>query len=96
MVSTRRHTILANHAEQFGLENELALLVFLRCFVGLVVLPADGVAAAAAANVSHDVAAGRHVTLRRFARLDVDHGVEEIGLAMLSSKVLSRQVLDQG
>lgn len=79
---------LADDVEQLGLENELALLVLLGRLVGLVVLPADDLVADAAGDVADDVAAGGHVTLARLGALDVDDGVEEVGLAVLAAEVL--------
>lgn len=78
----------ADGAQEFSLEDELALLVLLAALVGLVVLPADRLLALAARDVAHDVAARGHVALAGLARLDVDDGVEEEGLAVLAAEVL--------
>lgn len=79
---------LVHLAQQLGLENVLALLVLLRRLVRLVVLPADRVAAAAADYVAHHVPARRHIALGRVTRVDVDHRVEQVRLAMLAPEVL--------
>lgn len=75
--------------EQLRLENKLALLVFFRRLVGLVVFPADNLVTNATADVAHDVAAGGHVALARVGTLDVDDGVEEVCLTVLAAEVLN-------
>lgn len=85
----RAHALrLTDVTEQLGLEDELALLVLLARLVRLIVFPADGLLALLAGDVAHDMAARRHAALRRLARLDVDHAVEEVGLAVLAAEVL--------
>lgn len=79
---------LRHVAQQLSLEDVLPLLVLLASLEGLVVLPADGLAALAARDVADDVAAGGHVALRRLALGDVDDGVEEVRLAVLATEVL--------
>ena len=81
---------LADVAQQLRLENELALLVLLGALKRLIVLPPHRLLALAAHDVADDVTARRHVTLARLARVYVDHGIEEVRLAMLSSEVLPR------
>lgn len=81
-------SFLADVAEQLGLEDELALLVFLARLVGLVVLPADRLLALLAGDVADDVAPRRHAALRRLARVDVDDRVEQVSFAVLTAEVL--------
>ncbi len=81
-------TASRNITEQLGLKNKLALLVFLRVLIGLVVFPAHRLFALAAGNIADDVSTRRHVSLARLARIDVDNAMEEVGLAMLAPKVL--------
>ncbi len=81
---------LADVAQQLGLEDELALLVLLGALERLIVLPPHRLLALAAHDVADNVAARRHVALARLARVDVDHRIEEVRLAMLSSEVLPR------
>lgn len=87
-VAAAARSLLADHAQQLALEDELALLVLLRGLVRLVVLPADRLAAAPAGDVANDVTARRHVALRRFQGVDVDHHLEEVSLAVLAAEVL--------
>lgn len=87
--TSRQHeSHLRNVAKQLSLQNKLPLLIFLRRLVRLVVLPTDGLLALAARDIADDVAAGGHVSLGGFAGVDVDDGVEEVGLAMLAAEVL--------
>lgn len=79
---------LADDGEQLGFQDELALFVLLGRLVGLVVLPADCLAAASTHDVPHDVAPRCHVTFVGLGTADVDNDVEEIGLTMLAAKVL--------
>lgn len=75
-------------AKPLRLEDELALLVLLARLVRLVVLPPDRLLALPARNVPHNVPPRRHVALARLARVDVDHRVEEVCLAVLAAEVL--------
>lgn len=79
---------LAHDAEQFFLQNELPLLVFLAALVGLVVLPAHGLLALSAGDVADDVATGRHAAFDGLGLGDVHDGIEEVGLTMLATEVL--------
>ena len=81
---------LRNIAEQLSLEDKLALFVFLRVFICLVVLPTHSLLALAAGNVADDVSSRCHISLARFAGVDVDNAVEEIGLAMLATEILCK------
>jgi hypothetical protein len=87
---------LVDLAKQFGLENELALLVFLRRLVRLVVFPTDGLLALLAANVSYDMSTGGHVALARLAGCDVDDVLEQIRLSMLATEVLGNKSVSLG
>lgn len=75
-------------AQELRLQDKLALLVFLRRLVRLVVLPANRMLALAALDVTHHVSACRHVALHRFFLDDVDHSGEEICFAVLAAEVL--------
>jgi len=77
-----------HRAKELSLKDELALLIPLGRLVRLVVLPADNLATDAARDVAHNMAARRHGSLGRFARLDVDYRVEEVRFAMLTAEVL--------
>lgn len=79
---------LAHDAEQFFLQNELPLLIFLAALVGLIVLPTHGLFALPAGDVADDVATGRHTALDGIGLGDVHDGVEEVSLAMLTAEVL--------
>lgn len=70
------------------LEDELALLVLLVGFKGLVILPANRFLALPARDVADNMATRRHVALAGLARLDVDDAVEKVGLAVLAAEVL--------
>jgi hypothetical protein len=80
---------LAHNAEQFFLQNELSLLIFLATLVGLIVLPTHGLLALSAGDVADDVATGRHTALDGIGLGDIHDSVEEVGLAMLTSEVLT-------
>jgi hypothetical protein len=89
--------ILSDLTQQLLLQNVLALLILLRALVRAIVLPPDHLTALSASNISHQVAAGGHVTLASLTLLDIDDGVEEVGFAVLAAEVLlhnnvSRQV----
>lgn len=86
--SSRGQARLAHNAQQFLLQDELALLVFLAALVGLVVLPTHSLLALAAGDVADDVATGGHTALDGIGLGDVHDGVEEVGLAMLAAEVL--------
>jgi hypothetical protein len=79
---------LTNDTEQFFLEDELALLVFLTALVCLVVLPSYRFLALSAGDVTHDMSTCRHVALYSFALRDVDDFIEEVCLPVLASEVL--------
>lgn len=79
---------LADDGEQLSLKNKLALLVLFGGLVGLVVLPADSLAAPSAHNVPHDVAPRGHVPFGGLGKADVHDDVEEVGLTMLAAEVL--------
>jgi hypothetical protein len=86
--AARQTRQLADIAEQLGFEDELALLVLFAALVGLVVLPAYRLLALPTRDVAHDMSPRRHVTLARFARIDVHHVIEQVGLTMLAAEVL--------
>lgn len=81
-------SLLANSHKQFRLQNELALLVLFRRLIGLVVLPAHGLTAAAAKYVADDVATGGHVAFGGLGGVDIDDFVKEVGLTVLAAEVL--------
>ena len=80
-------------AEQLRLEDELALLVLLARLVRLVVFPADRLLALPAVDVTHDVAARRHVAFAGIGLGDVDDAVEEVCFSMLAAEVLDELAL---
>lgn len=80
--------ISSDIAEKFSFEDEFALLVFLRCLVGLVVLPAHRLFALTTGNVANDVAASCHVALIGSPSIDIDDTMKEIGLAVLATEIL--------
>lgn len=84
-----RRNPLAHNAEQFFLQNELPLLIFLATLVGLIVLPTHGLLALSAGDVADDVATGRHTALDGIGLGDIHDGIEEVGLAMLTTEVLT-------
>jgi hypothetical protein len=69
--------------EQIPLENVLALLVFLRRFVGLVVFPPKRRPALDAIDVSDGVIASRHGTVIWLSFDDIDNSVEKVGPPVL-------------
>lgn len=81
-------TYLINRTEQIRLQNVFSLLVFLAGLECLVVFPPDRFLALPAVDVPHQVSAGRHVPLDSFRLGNIDDGVEEVGLAVLTAEVL--------
>ena len=79
---------LTNDTEQFLLEDELALLVFLTALVRLVVLPSYRFLALSAGDVAHDMSPRRHVAFYSFALRNVDNFIEEVCFPVLASEVL--------
>ena len=74
--------------KQFRLEYVLALFVFLRRFVSLIVLPTNRALALPARDVAHNVSAGCHASLVGVALDDVDDFLEEECFAVLAAEVL--------
>jgi hypothetical protein len=79
--------------EQIPLENVLALLVFLRRFVGLVVFPPKRRPALDAIDVSDGVIASRHGTVIWLSFDDIDNSVEKVGPPVLPIECLSDAAL---
>lgn len=79
---------LCDCAQELRLQNKLPLLILLRTFIRLIVLPAHRLLALPAMDISNNVPACRHVTLAGLALGDVDDGVEEVGFAVLAAEVL--------
>lgn len=82
---------LTNDTEEFLLEDELALLVFLTVLVRLVVLPSYRFLALSARDVAHDMSSSCHAALYSFALRDVDNFIEEVCFPVLASEVLGSQ-----
>lgn len=78
--------------QQLLLQNELPLLILLCILIRLIILPSHHLSTLLTCDITHDMAAGGHVTLAGFALLDVDHGVEEVGFAMLAAEILQHYV----
>jgi len=76
-------------AKQLGLQDVLSFLVLFARFESLVVLPAHGLVALSAGNISHDVPACCHIPLAGIARSNVDDVVEKVGLPVLAAEVLN-------
>ena len=74
--------------QQLRLEDELPLLVLLRRFKRLVILPPHRVPALPAPYVAHHVPARRHAALHGVFGQDVDDGGEKVGFAVLAAEVL--------
>jgi hypothetical protein len=81
---------LGDIAKKLGFKNKLAFLVLLSCLIRLVVFPANRFFALLTGDIPNDVSAGSHIPLAGLARIDVDDTVEEVGFAMLATKVLFR------
>ena len=79
---------LTNDTEQFLLEDEFALLVFLTALVCLVVLPSYRFLALSARDVAHNMSSGCHAALYSFALRDVDNFIEEVCFPVLASEIL--------
>jgi hypothetical protein len=79
---------LADDAEQFLLQNELPLLVFLAALVGLVILPTHSLLALSAGDIADDMATGCHAALDGLGLGDVHDVIEEVSLAVLATEVL--------
>lgn len=75
-------------AEQLGFQDVLALLVFLRVLVCLVVFPTNSLLALLATDISNNMSACCHIPVPCLARHDVDYVVEEKRFAMLASEIL--------
>lgn len=80
----------ADDAQQFLLEDELALFVFFAGLVCLVVFPPYRFLALSASDVAHDVSSGGHATLDGVRLRDIHDAVEEVGFAMLAAEILER------
>lgn len=79
---------LTNDTEEFLLEDELALLVFLTVLVRLVVLPSYRFLALSAGDVAHNMSSCCHAALYSFALRDVDNFIEKVCFPVLASEVL--------
>jgi hypothetical protein len=79
---------LIHLTQQLLLQNILILLILLRTLIRTIVLPAHHLAALATRNITHYMTASRHVALARFALLDIDDFVEEVGFAVLAAEIL--------
>lgn len=75
-------------AQKLFLQDELALFVLFAGFIGLVVLPANSLLALAAVDVAYYVTSRGHVALVGVRLGDVDDGIEEVRLAVLTTEVL--------
>jgi hypothetical protein len=82
-----------NCAEQLGLQNVFALLVFFSSLVRLIVLPSDCIVALPAIDVPHDMPACCHAAFRGIVEIDIDNVAEQIRFAMLATKVLATNIL---
>ena len=83
---------LSNLAQKLLFQDEFSLFVFFASFVCLVVFPANNFLALLAADISNNMPAGSHVTVTWLSRCDIDDIIEEVGLAVLTTKVLRQQV----
>lgn len=75
-------------AQKLFLQDELALLVLFTGFIRLIVFPADGLLALAAVDVAYYVTSRSHIALVGVRLGDVDDGIEEVRLAVLTAEVL--------
>lgn len=91
-MSGRKTTLpLTNDTEEFLLEDELSLLVFLTVLVRLVVFPSYRFLALSARDVAHNMSSCCHAALYSFALRDVDNFIEEVCFPVLASEVLGSQ-----
>lgn len=75
-------------AQKLFLQDELALLVLFTGFIRLIVFPADSLLALAAVDVAYYVTSRGHIALVGVRLGDVDDGIEEVRLAVLTAEVL--------
>jgi len=86
----------SDDTEQFGLKNELALLVFLTRLEGLIVLPAHRLFALLAEDVSYHMSTCCHIAFTGLARGYVHDAVKKICFAMLATEVPAYDVVVVG
>lgn len=86
--------VLLQHVRQF--DDELALLILLRQFEGVLVLPAQCGLAALAENVGHGMQSGEEDSLLRRAAGHIDDGVEEVRATLTALKGLADQFVVAG
>ena len=77
--------------EQLRFQDEFPLLVLLRLFIRLVVLPAHCVLALPTFDIPYHVPPCRHIPLCGLFLDHVDDGVEKIGFAVLPAEMLERK-----
>jgi len=83
-------------AQKLFLQDELALLVLFTGFIRLIVFPADGLLALAAVDVAYYVTSRSHIALVGVRLGDVDDGIEEVRLAVLTAEVPAEYVVVVG
>lgn len=94
-MSGRKTTLpLTNDTEEFLLEDELSLLVFLTVLVRLVVFPSYRFLALSARNVAHNMSSCCHAALYSFALRDVDNFIEEVCFPVLASEVPAHNLIE--
>lgn len=77
-------------AQQLSFQNILALLVFLRVLVGLVVLPAHRLLTLPTVDIADHMQACRHFALHSLGLGDVNDSIEQIGFSMLAAETLKK------
>ena len=83
-----------NRAQQFRLQDVLVLFVLLARFVCLIILPADGLVALFAYDISDDVPTGRHVSFCRLTLSNIDHRREKERFAVLAAEVAGYYIIE--
>ena len=86
--------VFFQHVREF--DDELALLILLREFESVLVLPAQSRFAALAENVSDGVQSGEQDALLRRAAGHIDDGVEEVRTALTALKGLTDELVVGG
>jgi hypothetical protein len=83
--------ILAHHAQELLLQDELPLLVFLTVFVRFIVSPPYRFSALSASDVTDDVPPRGHATFHSLRLGDIDDIIEEVRFAMLAPEILRKK-----
>lgn len=82
------HILLVYHAEQLSFQNKLPFFVFFTRLVRLVVLPPNCLFTLPANDVPDHMPTSRHAAFHSFSLVNIDDVVEQIGFAVLTTKIL--------